>query len=238
MSETETKDLKQVTVGHTPDEIKKICRGHGDAARPEQLLCAIEEELTQGFDFAQKFPETVTIFGSARTPASDPYYQKAVSLGARIVHDLGLAVITGGGPGIMEAGNKGAREAGGHSLGMTIKLPMEQVINPYATEAMHFKFFFTRKVIMSYSAKAFVMFPGGFGTLNELFEILTLVQTKKIPAAPIILFGVEFWEPLQTYIENYLGERGLIDEEDAHVFYIITDSEDEVIQSIKTFYEK
>lgn len=236
MNEHTNPDGTQRIVGHTPDEIKKICRGHGQSDRVEELLCTIEEEFTQGFAFAKDHPEAVTIFGSARTNETDFYYQKAVEVGRKIVAELGLAVVTGGGPGIMEAGNKGASEAGGHSLAMTIKLPIEQTVNAFATEAMHFKFFFTRKVIMAYSAKAFILFPGGFGTLNELFEILTLVQTKKIPAAPIILFGVEFWEPLQSYIENYLSERGLVDEEDPHVYYIITDNENDVIQNITTFY--
>jgi len=236
MNEHTNPDGTQRIVGHTPDEIKKICRGHGQSDRVEELLCTIEEEFTQGFAFAKDHPEAVTIFGSARTNETDFYYQKAVEVGRKIVAELGLAVVTGGGPGIMEAGNKGASEAGGHSLAMTIKLPIEQTVNSFATEAMHFKFFFTRKVIMAYSAKAFILFPGGFGTLNELFEILTLVQTKKIPAAPIILFGVEFWEPLQSYIENYLSERGLVDEEDPHVYYIITDNENDVIQNITTFY--
>lgn len=236
MNEHTNPDGSQRIVGHTPDEIKKICRGHGHPDRVEELLCTIEEEFTQGFAFAKDHPEAVTIFGSARTNPEDFYYKKAVLVGSKIVSELGLAVVTGGGPGIMEAGNKGAHDAGGHSLAMTIKLPIEQMVNPYATEAMHFKFFFTRKVIMAYSAKGFIMFPGGFGTLNELFEVLTLIQTGKIPAAPIILFGIEFWEPLQSYIETYLGDRGMIDEMDAHVFYIMTDSEDEVIHSIRKFY--
>lgn len=227
----------QTIVGLTVEEVKKICRGHGDEDRTSQLLCAIEEELEQGFKFAKEHPDTVTIFGSARTKPEDPYYKYAADVGKKIVTDLGYSVITGGGPGIMEAGNKGAKEAGGHSLGMTIKLPAEQGVNEYVNEAMHFRFFFTRKVVMSYPAKAFVAFPGGFGTLNEFFEILTLVQTKKIPPVPIILFGVEFWQPLQGYIEKYLGERHLIDESDAHLLYVITDNPDEVITSIKNFYE-
>jgi len=226
----------QTIVGLTVEEVKKICRGHGDNDRADQLLCAIEEELEQGFKFAKDHPENVTVFGSARTKPEDIYYQLAVDLGKKIVTDLKLSVITGGGPGIMEAANRGAKEAGGPSLGMAITLPVEQGVNQYVEKAMYFRFFFTRKVIMSYPAKAFVAFPGGFGTLNEFFEILTLVQTKKILPVPIILFGVEFWQPLQNYIEQYLEERGLIDNIDAHILYLITDSTDEVISTIKNFY--
>lgn len=224
-------------VGLTIDEVKKICRGHGEKDRTEELLCVIEEELEQGFKFAKDHPETVTIFGSARTHASEPYYDLASTVASKIVTDLGYSVITGGGPGIMEGANKGASVAGGHSLGMAIKLPVEQDVNKYVNEAMHFHFFFTRKVVMSYTAKAFIAFPGGFGTLNEFFEVLTLVQTKKIPPVPIILFGREFWEPLQSYIESTLSERGFIDVSDPHLLYFITDDPDEVILNIKNFYQ-
>ena len=200
-------------VGLTIDEVKKICRGHGEKDRTEELLCVIEEELEQGFKFAKDHPETVTIFGSARTHASEPYYDSASIVAEKIVKDLGYSVITGGGPGIMED------------------------VNKYVNEAMHFHFFFTRKVVMSYTAKAFIAFPGGFGTLNEFFEVLTLVQTKKIPPVPIILFGREFWEPLQSYIESTLSERGFIDVSDPHLLYFITDDPDEVILNIKNFYQ-
>ena len=225
------------TVGLTTDEVKKICRGTAASDREDQLLCVVEEELTQGFAFIKQYPRMVTIFGSARTHESDPYYEAARTLGSKIVTELKLAVGTGGGPGIMEGANRGAQEAGGASLGIGIKLASEQQFNAYVTESMNFHFFFTRKVIMTYSAGAFIYFPGGFGTLNEFFEIVTLLQTKKIPPAPVFLFGSDYWNPiLNEIIENDLEVREYIDRRDEHLF-VITDSYDDIISGIKHFQE-
>lgn len=228
-------DDKPHIVGHTISQIKKICRGHGGDDYTEQMLCEVQEELEQGFDLVKRYPNMVTILGSARTPMKDSYYFGATSLASKLVKDLNFTIATGGGPGIMEAANKGARNAGGHSLGMTIKLPSEQKTNPYVTEEMGFKFFFTRKVIMTYSAKAFIYFPGGFGTLNEFFEILTLVQTKKIPPVPMILVGADFWRPLQKYIRGHLLAHGYIDDADPETLYTISDSEDDIVTMLRDF---
>jgi uncharacterized protein (TIGR00730 family) len=228
---------KTPTTGLVPEEVKKICRGLAPKDREKQLLCVIEEETKQGFEFLKEYPRIVTILGSARTPEGDPYYEAARECGARLVEEFGVAVATGGGPGIMEAANRGAQEVGGKSLGIGIALPHEQGINPYVTGSLTFHFFFTRKVIMSYAAKAYIFFPGGYGTLNELFEFLTLVQTEKVPAMPIYLYGSEYWNPLLSLVEDELRGRRYIDPKDEHLF-IITDSLDEIMEGLAHFLKK
>jgi uncharacterized protein (TIGR00730 family) len=195
-------------------------------------LDAIENEFTNGFEFIKKNSKSVTIFGSARTLPDEKDYIKARELGQKIAKELDYAVITGGGPGIMEAGNRGAHEVGGKSMGMTIKLPMEQVTNPYLTDHIDFKYFFARKVCMSFSAEAYVYFPGGFGTLDELFEILTLVQTNKIDPTPIILVGKKYWNGVDKMIKKFLLKAEKIDPQDIDL-YTITDDLDEVIDIIR-----
>src|SRR5690606_36408416 len=148
-------------------------------------ISVIQKEFEDGFHFIKKHPKSVTFFGGARFDNTNPFYQQAVDLAKLLVKER-YTVVTGGGPGIMEAANRGAQEGGGHSLGLTIELPHEQVTNQYVTDHVGFNYFFTRKVCLTFSAEAFVYFPGGFGTLDEFFEILTLVQTKKIPKVPII----------------------------------------------------
>lgn len=227
---------KTSTVGLTTDEVKKVCRGLAPKDREKQLLCVVEEELEQGFNFIKQYPNVVTVFGSARTEETNNYYKAAQELGGKLVTDLNAAVTTGGGPGIMEAANRGAYQVGGTSIGIGIKLPSEQKFNEFVTQSMIFHFFFTRKVIMTYSAKAYVYFPGGFGTLNEFFELLTLVQTKKIPPVPLFLYGTEYWQPLLSYIHTYLEKDGYIDQADDHLF-VITDNLDEIVQGIRHFIE-
>lgn len=170
-----------------------------------ERLSRIDKEFADGFNIINKYNDTVTIFGSARFDASSPHYQKARQVAAAL-SDEGYAIVTGGGGGIMEAGNRGAFEANGRSIGFNIKLPHEQSLNQYTTESMPFKYFFSRKVILAYGAKAYVYFPGGYGTLDELFEVITLMQTKKMPLAPIILVGNEFWNGLDYFIKNHLLE--------------------------------
>ncbi len=222
------------TVGLTTEEIKKICRGIAPADREKQMLCVVEEELEQGFNFIKEYPNMVTVLGSARTPEGDFYYEKARELGYRFAKEYGMAVTTGGGPGIMEAANRGAREADGVSIGIGIKLPSEQHFNEYVTGSMNFHFFFTRKVIMTYSARAFVYFPGGYGTLDEFFEFLTLIQTKKVPAAPMYLFGSEYWNPILQFIKTHIEPYEYIDSWDEELF-VITDSIDDILNGVNHF---
>ncbi len=231
-------DIQQTTtVGLAPEEIKKICRGLSPHDRTAQLLCVVDEELRAGFALLKRHPKVVTFLGSARTPSTDFYYQDAKKLGGRIVTELGSDVATGGGGGIMEAASAGGYEAKGGVLGMTIELPHEQKTNIAVTDLVHFHFFFTRKVIMTYGAEAFIFYPGGFGTLNEFFEIITLIQTHKMRPTPVFLVGVEYWTPLQQYIFDYLDKREMIDDGDPRVLYKLTDNHDEIIASIRDFYQ-
>jgi uncharacterized protein (TIGR00730 family) len=195
-------------------------------------LHVINQEFTDGLNFVKKHSKSVTFFGSARTLDNEYYYIKARELAYKICKEINYAIITGGGPGIMEAGNRGACEAGGDSLGLTIKLPMEQVTNPYLTEHMDFNYFFSRKVSMSFSAEAYVYFPGGFGTLDEFFEILTLIQTEKVEPTPIILFGKKYWGALDKYIKKHLLKGEKIDAKDRDL-YVITEDLDEIVEIIK-----
>jgi uncharacterized protein (TIGR00730 family) len=195
-------------------------------------LSLITKEFANGFNFLKDYPISVTFFGSARYKEDDFYYQKARSLAVRVVEDLGYPVFTGGGPGIMEGANRGAMEAGGQSFGLTIELPHEQSTNPYLTKHLDFYYFFSRKVCMTFSAEAFIFFPGGIGTMDEFFEILTLVQTGKIEKSPIILVGVEFWSKMDEFLRQEILSRGLIDAEDVSL-YTITDNEDQIIDIIR-----
>lgn len=192
----------------------------------------IQDEFEAGFDLIKECEKTVSFFGSARTLPEEQDYKNAQAL-AKEVSKLGYGVVTGGGPGIMGAANKGAFENKGLSLGLTIQLPMEQVTNPYLNHSLNFNYFFTRKVALTYAAEAYVYFPGGFGTLDELFEILTLVQTNKIEKVPIILFGSHFWNPLKNFIEEHQLSEGKIDDKDIELF-TITDSIEEAVSIIKS----
>lgn len=192
----------------------------------------ITSEFTDGFEFLEDHPKSVTVFGSSRTEPGEPYYEQALELGKKIAGELGYSVITGGGPGIMEAINRGAFEARGNSVGITIKLPHEQKTNGYLTDQIALTYFFTRKVFLSFSAEAYIFFPGGFGTLDEFFEIITLVQTRKIEAVPIILYGSEYWKPLYSFINKTLVEGKFIDKEDMSLFSI-EDDQDKIIEIIK-----
>lgn len=162
----------------------------------------IMAEFVDGFETMSRVSPGVSVFGSARTERNDPYYAQAVAMGRELVRH-GFAVITGGGPGIMEAANKGAMEAGGESVGLNIYLPTEQLANRYQTTSIDFRYFFCRKVMFVKYAVAFVCFPGGFGTMDEFFESMTLIQTRKTERFPVILFGSEFWSPLLDWIRKY-----------------------------------
>lgn len=203
----------------------------------QDRIGVITKEFTDGFNFIKKYPKSVTFFGSARLTEDDEYYQKALSL-AQKLSDKYYSVVTGGGPGIMEAANRGAQKGKGQSLGITIKLPHEQDTNKYVTDEVAFYYFFSRKVILSFSAEAYVYFPGGFGTLDELFEILTLVQTHKIKKVPIILFGSQYWSKLDSFIKEELITMGTISTEDVDLYHICDDEEDaiSIIESSPVFY--
>ena len=192
-------------------------------------------EFIQGFEDMADVGKAVTIFGSARLKPDNDIFQKAEAL-ARDLADCGYTVITGGGPGIMEAGNKGALEAGGRSIGINITLPHEQAPNPYQTDSLNFKYFFTRKVMLVKYSTAFVAFPGGFGTIDELFEALTLIQTRKIKPFPVYLIGVEFWRGLLQWLQGTLLRSGTISEKDMHLFKVIDDIST-IPDEIDAYYE-
>jgi uncharacterized protein (TIGR00730 family) len=198
----------------------------------QKRVALISKEFADGFEFIKNYPRSVTFFGSARTKEGEHYYEKARELAKKIVENLHYSVITGGGPGIMMAANRGAYEAGGNSIGLTIDLPNEQLTNEYITDKIGFHYFFSRKVCLSFSAEAYIFFPGGFGTLDEFLEILTLVQTNKIPPAPIILVGNDFWSPMEDFFKKVLLDQKKIEAKDLSL-YTITDNEDEILKIIK-----
>ena len=179
-------------------------------------------EFAQGFEEMADVGKAVTVFGSARLSAGHPDCLKAEALAADLAR-RGYAVITGGGPGIMEAANKGAFEAGGRSIGLNIDLPHEQAPNGYQTDKVNFRYFFVRKVVLVKYSTAFVAFPGGFGTIDELFEALTLIQTKKIKPFPVFLVGVEYWRGLLQWLQGTLVRAGTIAEHDLHLFKVVDD---------------
>jgi hypothetical protein len=185
-------------------------------------------EFTWGFENLQDVAGGVSFFGSARTKSDDPFYQAAEQLGA-LFAQAGVPVITGGGPGIMEAANKGAFEADGLSIGCNIELPHEQYTNPYLTRSLDFKFFFVRKTMFVKYAMGFVVFPGGFGTLDELFEALTLIQTDKVTDFPVVLFGSDYWRGLAEWINTELLGRGMISPGDDRLV-TVTDDIHEVVR--------
>ncbi len=192
----------------------------------------IAKEFKMGIKAISQYPKSVTFFGSARLKPNHEYYKKAVSLSGKIC-EAGFAVVTGGGPGIMEAGNRGTFEKCGYGIGFNIELPFEQVINPYVTHGVNFHYFFTRKVSMTFSSEAYIYFPGGFGTMDEFFEIITLIQTKKIPHVPIVLVGVDYWTPLIDFFKNTLLKKyGTISKGDLKLF-TVTDDEDEILKIVK-----
>lgn len=196
----------------------------------------IMAEFVEGFDEMSKVGDAVSIFGSARTKKTDRYYKMADQAASLLVKE-GFAVITGGGPGIMEAGNKGAAEADGESVGLNIDLPFEQKPNPYAKTLINFHYFFCRKVMFVKYAKAFVIFPGGFGTMDELFESLTLIQTQRIERFPVILVGRDYWKGLLDWLRNTMAAEKNIDLADLDMFKLVDCAED-VVKEIKDFYIK
>lgn len=190
-------------------------------ADPWRVL-RIPSEFVEGFGTLAEIGPAVSVFGSARTSVTDPYYQAAESIGALLAR-RGLATITGGGPGIMEAANKGAVEAGGVSVGLGIELPFEAAMNPYVTLGINFRYFFVRKVMFLKYSRGFVVLPGGFGTFDELFEALTLAQTRKVTAFPIVLFGSRFWLPLRQWLTEHMLAAGYVSDQDVDRVHVCDD---------------
>jgi uncharacterized protein (TIGR00730 family) len=192
----------------------------------------IQAEFVEGFGALAELPRAVTVFGSARTPVGHPEYEMGRELGAALARD-NFAVITGGGPGTMEAVNRGCQEAGGMSVGLGIELPFEQGLNDWVDLGINFRYFFTRKTMFVKYSQAFVCLPGGFGTLDELFEALTLVQTKKVTKFPVVLLGTEYWGGLYDWIARTVLEGGKIGENDVKLLHLT----DEVDDAVKVVHE-
>jgi len=207
-------------------------------SRPEmekiaaERVAEISREFTEGFKFLQDYPKSVTFFGSNQVKEDNPFYQSARELSGRMVKELGYSIVSGGGPGIMEAADRGAFEAGGNSLGLLIRLPDEQPVNSYITKSISFYYFFARKVCLAFGAEVFIFYPGGFGTLDEFFEIITLIQTKKIGNVPLICVGSEYWNGIRKFMEEEMLKRGYIRDEHLNLF-TITDSHDEIMEIVK-----
>ena len=193
----------------------------------------IMAEFVEGIETLSQVENAVTIFGSARIKPDNIYYQKTENL-ARLLVKNGFNLITGGGPGVMEAANKGASEAGGKSVGLNIRLPFEQKPNPYANIHLHYKYFFVRKVMFVKYAVAYVIMPGGFGTMDEFFEALTLIQTKKIKSFPLILMGSEYWHGLIEWLKNTMLQEDKISPADMDLIQIV-DEPEEVVKLIKKY---
>lgn len=185
----------------------------------------IQSELVEGFETLNDIGPAVTIFGSARLLAGNKYYDDALAV-ARMLADDGFAIITGGGPGVMEGANRGAKKGKAHSIGLNIEIPAEQHPNKYQDISLSFRYFFVRKLMFVKYAMAYIIFPGGFGTIDELFEALTLAQTKKIKAFPIILYGTGYWKGLIDWMKNTLVANGTIDREDFSLFSIVDTPEE------------
>jgi uncharacterized protein (TIGR00730 family) len=218
--------------GTTTDQRLLDRRGPTDWVHTDPWrVLRIQSEFVEGFGLLAELPRAVSVFGSARTKPDHPHYEAGVRIGAALAR-AGYAVITGGGPGAMEAANRGAHEAGGLSVGLGIELPFEQELNEWVDVGISFRYFFVRKTMFVKYAQAFVILPGGFGTLDELFEALTLVQTRKVTRFPVVLFGTAYWSGLVEWIRGALLESGTISPGDLDLF-TVTDDVDEVLAHIR-----
>lgn len=207
-----------------------------DSMNPDESwrVFRIMSEFVDGIETLSKLPSAVTFFGSARSKPEDKYYILAKELASELAGQ-GFAIITGGGPGIMEAANRGALDAGGISVGVNIELPFEQKPNPYTNVQLTFRYFFVRKVMFIKYAIGYVIFPGGLGTLDELFEALTLIQTDKIRPFPVVLFGSEYWSGMIDWLNKTMVENKMIRPEDMSIF-TVTDSIPEVVKILRSLY--
>ncbi|EKD79037.1 MAG: hypothetical protein ACD_41C00187G0001 [uncultured bacterium] len=221
---------------------KRIAKARGEIIHPHDIdkrggavswrIFRVMSEFVDGYEFLSGLTKEVTVFGSARTKPGSRYYKEGEKLG-RMLASEGFTTITGGGPGVMEAVNKGAHDAGGPSLGLNIQLPKEQRVNKYVNHGIGFHFFFTRKVMMTSPSQAFVVFPGGYGTLDEFFEVITLMQTNKMPRVPLILMGKEYWDSLDRFLrQEALEHHASIEPEDLALYHIV-DSADEAMRIIR-----
>jgi len=215
----------------TTDQRLLDSRGPSDWVHTDPWrVMRIQSEFVEGFGLLAELPAAVSVFGSARTPRDHPDYAAAVALGTTLAK-AGFAVITGGGPGVMEAVNRGASEAGGVSVGLGIELPFEQGLNDWVDLGVNFRYFFVRKTMFVKYAQAFVIMPGGFGTLDEMFEALTLVQTNKVTRFPVILYGTQYWQGLIDWIRNSMLAEGKVGEADLELL-TVTDDIDEIVGRI------
>ena len=196
----------------------------------------IMAEFVEGFEELAQVGKAVTIFGSARTSSADPYYEKARET-TRLLAQAGYAIITGAGPGIMEAANRGAKEGGGLSIGLNIEIPTEQKSNPYVEKLLSFRYFFCRKVMFVKYAHAFIIFPGGFGTVDEFFESITLIQTQRASRFPVILVGSDYWKGLIHWMEQALLKTKKIAKSDLSVFHLI-DEPKKIVRAVTDFNSK
>ncbi|TFV63046.1 TIGR00730 family Rossman fold protein [Geodermatophilus sp. DF01-2] len=218
--------------GTTTDQRLLDRRGPTDWVHTDPWrVLRIQSEFVEGFGLLAELPRAVSVFGSARTPQGSPHYAAGVEIGAALAR-AGYAVITGGGPGAMEAANRGASEAGGLSVGLGIELPFEQELNEWVDVGIAFRYFFVRKTMFVKYAQAFIILPGGFGTLDELFEALTLVQTRKVTRFPVVLFGSEYWSGLVDWIRTTMVPAATIKETDLDLF-TVTDDIDEVVRIVQ-----
>ena len=195
----------------------------------------IMSEFVEGFEVLSKIGRAVSIFGSARTRPDEKYYKQCEEVAFHLAK-AGYAVITGSGPGLMEAANKGASRAGGQSVGLNIHIPCEQKPNKYVDTLLDFRYFFIRKVMFVKYAKAFVIMPGGYGTLDEFFEAINLIQTERIPKFPVVLFGSDYWRGMLAWLEEVVLKRGNISKKDLNIFTLV-DNPKEVAHAIKKFYD-
>jgi uncharacterized protein (TIGR00730 family) len=225
---------KEMNGTATPRRIKQWTKMKGENA---WTMFKVMAEFVDGFEILNNIGPCISIFGSARTKPDHPYYKKAIDIARRLTEE-GYGIITGGGPGIMEAGNKGAKLYGGPSVGLNIDLPFEQHLNPYidADKNLKHRYFFVRKVMFVKYAQAFVVLPGGFGTMDELFEVLTLIQTGKITKVPVVLVGSSFWSGMKEWITKIMLEQEHTISPDDLNLIPITDDIEEVVKIINDFY--
>lgn len=209
----------------------------GDAIESWRVF-RIMAEFVDGFDMLRKLGLAATVFGSARTSPTDPYYKACEALSAKLAKK-GFAIISGGGGGMMEAANVGAFKVGGRSIGLNIDLPFEQKLNPYTSESKDFDFFFSRKVMLAFASEVYIYFPGGFGTMDEFFELLTLIQTKKIEKIPIVLYGADYWNPLIAFFKKtMLKDHKTISKDDLDLFHVVDDVDEAYKYIVKAVGDK